>query len=227
MRIGPKLTLSFSVVACLVIVVGSVGLRAALDTKESLMELADNSYPTVAALEDVRFYGLRIVTSTMEYIFLKSEQEAASGAGDSQDEAELELRENAIEPLNQSLDRYVDMVATHVHEEQNIEEEVVNAAALLGKGSSILIALKEAGESGEEILEAKERFENTEQVFLVAIERALKLENEEVQEVKNEVVDQVDQAIAITLGVALGGFIVAFILRSAMARSLRKFSNAG
>ena len=179
MRLAPKLTLGYILIACLTVVVGGVGAWNALNTKAKFDNVLKDAVPTISKLEDTRYYGARIMASTAEILFLQAEAENHEDAHDHdnppQDTSEREeLNDDAIAPFERAMAQYEQEVRRAFPDEISYAEKVKQAgAALKARSLEAITTRHDHTTGGHRIAVARARMEEAEDVFLDSIDAAL------------------------------------------------------
>lgn len=73
MKIRHKLTLGYALIVFFVGLVGYISLNSVNTFNTLFLRLAHDRVPTIEALGELKFAGLRIVSSTIEFGFIKAE----------------------------------------------------------------------------------------------------------------------------------------------------------
>ncbi len=217
-----------------IIIVAIVLSREVESIEKEFEELNDRSRQISDLLEKIRFSALRIVSSTSEYLLLTVSQQHRD-RNDSQDiegstRNESDLVKAAIADLDEQLTRYRKLVVTFFPDELEFLETIEVQRVLLVQQSSDLV-LAESGITGiAELVEAKERFETTEKLFLQAVDLALEHElveyNENVTDLKNSIIFT---STLIWIGLAGSAFIflmVGGVIIRSVTNPLGKLSSA-
>ena len=74
MKISSKLTLGYLAMALFVGVVGYLGINVTNTIDNAFEKVAEETLPIIEALQDLRFAGLSIVSSTNEFEFIATEK---------------------------------------------------------------------------------------------------------------------------------------------------------
>lgn len=147
--------------------------------ERSYSDFTDQTLLVVSALHEVRFSGLRIVSSTSEaalHLVVDRQEPPASH------EHEDNLIEAGKNNLIKGLREYSVLVKKFFPDEMENLDKITIGADRLMKGSARLLRTAKESTNGDEIAEEKERFESDEKVFLTAVVAALKNEAEEIHE---------------------------------------------
>lgn len=220
MRILNKMLLGYAIIAVLAGIVGIVGVNGLKKVNREFREVAGEVLPLNRALEELRFGGMRIISSTMELAFLLD-------AGS--DEAARKGRAAEEREVLESGYRYHDRAMTEcrslmerVPGEVGLLRQMEVAGAELKAASAAFIAAKKGRASQGRMLLAKERFEVAEHGFLLAVQKSRDWEMLELEQSKGKVNKEIAFTMmsilviaAVTFAMALvsGGLISATISR--------------
>lgn len=183
MKISLKLILGYCIIASLVFVVSFVSVAMVRDTEAIYDEVATDVLPTTMLIKDVRYLALRIIMSTNELGLIYAEQrEFGEDFKELYAEEREELDEEVIEPYEQTIETYIELVRTEFPEELEEAEEIYHLGEKILKQSLNLINQQEEGLSGHDILELKEELEEVEEEFLETTDEALAQELAELKE---------------------------------------------
>lgn len=227
MKIGAKLIFGFLIIALLIVVVGYIGVNSNKNVQKEFNKVSEQTLPALRVVEDLRFAGLRIVASTSEFGFMAAEKQGTAAAVE-----EKELIKEGKESFDNAFRRYEDLVNKFFPDEREFLENIRNEGQTLKEKSDKIIELKERGVSGQEVLQAKEEFEEAEQAFLGAVEGAIEHESEEFEERNNELDNSISatknsivyiSAITLLAALAIGLFVSRSI--SSPIRNLTKAIN--
>ena len=78
MKIKHKLTLGYLIATSIVFIVAFAGIHKFWSIHEEIHKVNDQTMPVIEALENLRFAGLRIVSSTSEFGFINNEKQRIS-----------------------------------------------------------------------------------------------------------------------------------------------------
>ncbi|MFT4929114.1 MAG: hypothetical protein ACI8WB_005244 [Phenylobacterium sp.] len=81
MKIKTKLLSGYLMVATASVIVGFIGGTTTDQVKQAFDRLTEETIPVIETLEDIRFGGMELISSTSEYGFIKAEKEAAAANG--------------------------------------------------------------------------------------------------------------------------------------------------
>lgn len=178
MTIRSKLLAGYFVVALLSGAVGLIGLDLTRTVDRKFSLVADDTLPDLEILQDLRFAGVRIVASTMEYVFLVEKERAAKGLP-SEGKRHVEERHIAAGSslFRRSIDRYRSQVKGETGREKRPVAVIQERGEKLIATSGEIVGLINAGASPRQLLDAKERFEADEKAYLAVVEELLRQEN--------------------------------------------------
>ncbi|WP_129126461.1 EAL domain-containing protein [Geomonas oryzae] len=214
MQLWLKLLLSYLAVICATLLLAVGGISGALRVKESFNKVNREVIPHLLALKDLRYAGLRIVSSSMEYAFLTSVQ------GVDQENARMEeirLIAEGRERFQVSLAICRTMLAQG-KEQQPLEQ---TGQALLAASSEYLAVVR-VGASARQLLASKERFENAEQEFLKEVNSAHDREMANLGRHTAATFDSVSSAVTRFVVVSLVAISGALILGVALSLSISR-----
>ncbi|VVB87199.1 Methanogenesis regulatory histidine kinase FilI [uncultured archaeon] len=218
MKIFYQLTLGFLLVSLLVGVVAYFGITTTDSISNAYNPVGVRIIPTINALDDLKFAGLRIVSSTHETITVLSENKT----GGTQSEIESNQITSGTKDYYTSFKRYEALVNGYEPDEKQFLENISLAGEKLQKTSSELIELKKQGVSGEEIEGKSNEFEDAELGFLAAVDDALVNENNEFAKKKENLAYAITYGKNITLIISAWTFILAIIIGAYISNSLSK-----
>ncbi len=169
MRIRGKLITGYFMVALLTAVVGFFGIKVTKIVNDEFVRFSEDEMPLNQALQELKYAGLRIVSSTMEYGFLGLK--ARNRGVDGQQRNEKKLLAKGVRSYENALVRYEYLVRSHCRArgvKRPIDPIERSGAALL-KTSAAIVSLMDKNGTGQQLLELKERNEHAEQMFLQAV----------------------------------------------------------
>lgn len=166
--------------------------------RHQFLELAEESLPIVTALEEVKFNGSRIISSTNEFILDGKLEEGEEGEEGEEDEvAEIE---DAVAEYTENLEIY----RTLLNEDHSYHADFLSDIETIGQdlvaASDTVIELQESGAPVGDILEGREEFEGLETEFFNAVDAAIAQEREELL--------SSEQTISTTLSIVTNIFYV-------------------
>jgi len=148
-KIALKLISGYVVVCLIVAIVGYIGFQSNVVMEKNLTRVNDATIPVIEALEELRFAGLRIVSSTSEIVLLVGEKEAAGIEG-GKGEGEKDLLRSGLDLYQKSLEKYAKhegLINAEFPGEEIFVEEIEIVGKPLKKTSAELLELKGKGSS--------------------------------------------------------------------------------
>ncbi|MBE0703381.1 MAG: HAMP domain-containing protein, partial [Afipia sp.] len=222
-----------------IIVLGYTAYNTVVRTKafgEQYESLAAYDLALVSALDEIKFYGARVISSTNELILdYTIERESLGDAEAITNSDELAQIEDSRERMWDALGRYESLIALDPNADNVIEN--AELAATIGvssqslvNNSSIVVTLNETEFDIGKILEVRASSEESEAVFLDAVNRALDHELQDLnarRELTNTLIDEALRKGAIlavgTLLLILG---IAHLMYTSISRPLIKLKLA-
>lgn len=231
MSISQKLISGYLISALLIGIIAYIGITTTRNINDSFHEVSERTIPSIEALEGVRFAGLRIVSSTSEFGFIRAENEVAGLIGEKEEAAEPnEVAESGIAQYNKAFDRYEFLMHLYFPEETDFLENIRISGQAVQKTSAELIELQNQGVSGIAILEKKEVFEEHEVAFMAAVTEALAHKHLQLEERINNTNSLIQRSITVLLAVGVAiliGIIVAgSVISWRTAQSMKKLKAA-
>lgn len=200
MKIGTKLTLANAILASIAILVAGVLALLTSAVAKSFEGLSEHSLEATRGLEQIRFAGLRIVSSTNEHQLIvwargphgRGEE---GNSGDRQERDEVSLIHDGIDRLDAAVMEYRTLVEAHFPGEVQFARDIDAASTELIEQSRALLESTNGAEFQTEILERKEGFETAEQRFLTIVGVALEREREDFEAGKKRVHHTIDAVV--------------------------------
>ena len=177
------------------IIVAIVLSRIVESIENEFEELNDRTLQISSLLQEIRFSGLRIVSSTSEYLLIAA-TDHHSDTGEIQNAAssrlsEVEEIQTAEAALENQLGRYRELVLAYFPDELEFLEIIGQQRDQLIQQSQALMLIHPNITNITKLAEAKEGFEKNEIMFLQAVDLALKHEvaeyDEKVAGLKNSI----------------------------------------
>lgn len=225
MRILYKLLIAFLFVSILAAIAGSFGINAALSISAKYDEVGEETLPVMRTLEEMRFSGLRIVTSTHEYYSLLSANET-----NQLEEVERAHIMEGMEDFDILFDKYQILVNKFFPGENGTVEKIRTSSEKLKRTSFELVDLRKKGVPRDEVVEKFEEFEDVEQDFLNDIDEAIENEEEEFNERSEELLSMITYSIKMISITSLLSFFLALfigvIIAGSISSPLNKLKNA-
>lgn len=171
MKIRGKLLTGYILVALLTVVVGWFSLRIVNSVNQEFKRQAEEELPFNQSLQDLKYAGLRVVSSTIEYAFLNQQRKSAS----LEEELERELTwiAKGIRAYNESMERNAVLNSRHRHRHADgadVEALRDSGNRLIATSAAMVTAIK-GGVAAGELLELKEANEAAEKKFLETVEQ--------------------------------------------------------
>ncbi len=221
MKIQHKLLLSFLGIAATAVVVGLVGMQNIIAIKTTYYNVSQRTLPQLLRIENLRYYGTRIVYSTSRLALLKygiSHNQAQTSA-DWQNEL-VELRELAIKPLDKSLNTISALIDQSSAKDRLYLTATRSTAQFLKTSSDNIVKLLEKNDTAIDLTEALNNLENGEHAFEGAIDAQLLYTRQQLLTDNNDVNQTISSAQNMLLAAGLLTFGFAIALGLFIARSL-------
>ncbi|QWV94816.1 EAL domain-containing protein [Geomonas oryzisoli] len=168
MQLWLKLLLSYLAIICATVLISIGGITGAQKVRDSFYKVNKEVIPHLLALKDLRYAGLRIVSSAMEYAFLTSVQPTKG-----EREEHLRAKEEEVRFLEEGRANFLtslDLCSTKlVHGKERMPRALELSGQALLKESRNYIAVVDAMGTSSQLIESKERFEKAEKDFLQAV----------------------------------------------------------
>lgn len=166
MRLWLKLILTYTSFLVAMILIGIFGIRSANQVGNGFHSVNTEVVPLLGHLKDLRFAGLRIVSSTVEYCFLKNN----AGAGNSgvQQDDEKKLLERGISEYEKTLSLCSNALEGSDDARNDFKDIESTGQILLRDGARMVNHARMKGNISD-LLEIKEDFEKSEQRFLESV----------------------------------------------------------
>jgi PAS domain S-box-containing protein len=217
-KIRYKLILAFVAISLLPLVVGVLATRLNSTIADEFDKIVDQTLPVIEALEDLRLAGLRIVSSTSEYLVITMKVDGGSDeimVGMLDEEQELIVYgRNAF---TTAFAHYESLTNCYFPDKSGHLDRIRTQGGVLNDLSVRIIQRKNEGAATEEILKIKEVFEEAEKAYFDAVETAILMEGDALAARKDQMqrnIKTADRTIAVasmaTLFLALlGGLLIA------------------
>jgi len=222
MRIKSKLLCGYFLLAALTLLVGLSSLQTTRVIRSDFDVVAGHILPHIEALEDLRFAGLRLVSATSEYGFLTVNAATSVEIATAAKNDEEELLAEGIAAYNKAAQRLHAVDLGLSHQEEATRRVLLDAGDGLIVQCKQLIKLIDSRASGAEVLESKELFEAAERAFLVAITRAIELEQQELILRRNAVAQSIFAANSTITVTTLLAVMTALVLGLLLAANIAK-----
>ncbi len=227
MRLTIKIKLFFSylLLTCFAIGIAVFSVNVIQSIQAEFKSAAADVLPMSLALDDLRFAGLRIVSSTVEFGFLAQLQEDPKQASAQKNE-EFELISCGYWEYRDAFERYESLIVKFFPEYTDGLSEVRWAGEALLHRSSLLLEAIRQEDSGDTLLDLKEAFEQDEKVFLQVIERALDREQNKLlvssERVRLAIRSGIERIALVAALLVAGILVVSMFLSSAISRPVRR-----
>ncbi len=206
MKIATKLIAGYITIALLAVAVGYFGITLTRSIDDEYKKVADEILPVTEILEELRYAGLRIRSSTNEYgITLLTNYEKGL---ESKIKSEIM---SGIQLFEDAMGRYETYRAAFPHEMANYEAIRSTGHVLQKTGNEIVEKIKQNA-SYAELSELKEEYEKNEAVFISAAEEAIEHEKGELSERKKLVKASIMQSINYIALICIISFILALVI---------------
>ncbi|MBJ6752052.1 putative bifunctional diguanylate cyclase/phosphodiesterase [Geomonas anaerohicana] len=211
MQLWLKLLLSYLAIICATILISIGGISGAQRVRDSFYKVNKEVIPHLLVLKDLRYAGLRIVSSSMEYAFLSSVQ-PTNGEG----KEDLEAKEEEVRLLEEGRASFLanlDLCSrTLIHGTERAPRGLDLSGHALLKESRDYIAVVDARGSSSQLIESKERFEKAEKDFLQAVNAAHDREMTELNQTLAATVRSVSSAIVSAVVLSVVALTAALLL---------------
>ena len=210
------------------IIFGFVFISLSQKHNKSFSNIEHHTFPTNQALNDIRFWGMRIVASVNEYGLvgtIKTDNEEKSN--EAQNEEERLILEG-ITNLKSGLQTYENIISQFPHNKNTLFDSISHSAQILVRQGNELVEALNMETNDEAIFEAKESFENAEKQFLNYVNNVLEYEISELYmqtyQLQRESEDITNTVLLLMILVVLIWFIISFFLVKYITTSLDKLS---
>lgn len=233
MKISHKLISSFLLVASVASLSIFLTVRAYREIDAEYSRLMADPIPTIAALNGLKQSGIRIISSTSEYGFIRAtaDQTDDSAPGETgEDDEEQQLIEQGRQGFETALAEYTKLAQISQQDEKRLLEGISAAGGKLVTTSDEIIALIKNDASADKILRKRSEFEVNEVAFLKVIDEALAEESAQAAKEQENVQTTIARATERTLTVGASTFLLAIIaglyISFSISRRLRKLAEA-
>jgi signal transduction histidine kinase len=214
-----KLLVIVLVPILLLVMTSIIGIANANTTTAALATVTEDSLPFVTLVEEIKFNGSRLISSTNELLLDTAlELEEADEEGEEGESGEIQ---EIVTLFNGQLQRYMGIVnEDHI---DNIElHSTVTATAQTILDLADTIAFGGLALETEAMTELREEFEEAEEAFLAAIDTVLVNEQTELAE-NNAIVNQtVANANLLIIGLAVLATAIASVLGYLVYRAITR-----
>lgn len=228
MKIKTKIFLSIISFMVITTIFGFVFIYLSEKHNKSFSNIEYYTLPTNQALNDIRFWSMRIVSLVNEYGMVSA---IKTGSDEEVNEAlkeEERLFLEGIVNLRSVLQDYESIVSQSSHDKRTLFDSLKHSSVILVKqGEELLDAIK-MKKSTEAILEAKESFENAEKQFLNYVYNVLDNEISELYmqtyELKRESKNITNAVLLLMIFVVLVWLTISFFLVKYISVSIEKLN---
>ncbi|MBU4208543.1 MAG: response regulator [Proteobacteria bacterium] len=229
MKIHQKLFIGYLIITLVVGAIGYLGILTNRVAKEGYNEAAHHTIPVINALSNLRFAGLRIVSSTIEFSFLRTEKQV-SDKDIEQADKDIEQADKDIERLinqeialyNEALKQYEDLVNRFSPAHYEHLQSIRNLGLRIQETSKELINLKRQGKLESGFIEKKEAFEKDEKAFSDAVDFIILKEQKDFINKKKQLESSLEASTIIIILGALISAIAAILIGAFISRSISK-----
>lgn len=201
-----------------IVAVGVFGLTIAYDLGSAFHKVNMETVPLLGYLKDLRFAGLRIVSSSTEYMYLMNTTKVTR-ASLNEEKAYIQL---GREQYHKALDLCSRAMTWSDEDRQNFRK-IEHAGAKLLRLSHLMTSNAEKHVALGQ-LDTKEEFENAEKLFLDAVayahDRALEKLNKDEKEAFANIAKKKNSMIFLLAGLCLFSLCVAYLLSSQFSRRI-------
>jgi signal transduction histidine kinase len=207
-----KLILGFALPIALLVLVAYIGFITSNGIRSAFISASEVSLPIVTALEEMKFAGSRLISSTNEFILDKNlggnETPAETEATPEQAAEDRELAEikATVALYNTSFERYRRLVIA-ANDASQLAVVETSGQKLLDSSNEV-VALQTSGTPLAEVLEIREELEDSEREFLAAITTALEYEKAKLTERQQSINTASTQSAIVVVSIALISLIV-------------------
>lgn len=223
MQLWLKLLLSYLAIIGAAILISVGGISGAQKVRDSFYKVNREAIPHLLALKDLRYAGLRIVSSSMEYGFLNAMESGGERGGQV---ARKEAKQEEIKRIAEGHANFLANVAacrkmlTHGTGEDAMHLEQTGQGLLIS--SENYLRLVDAKASAARLLGAKENFESAEKKFLTAVNSSHDIEMMHLETYVIGSFDSVSNAIASVTILSVAAITSSLLLSVAVSLSISR-----
>ena len=211
LTIAQKLILGFLLIALLVAIVGFFGIHATASVDHAFDAVSSETLPKSAALQDMRFAGVKLIASTKGRI-------AATSSEVGQEDREIK---EAKELFNKALSEFEKLTNAASLEQKNHLENIRGSAEKLFEASGIAITSRD-----QELVLERGGFETQAQAFLMEVHKALEFEHAQFLVRQGDVESTIATGMTRIISVGALTFVLAVVTGLVISRSIsRPISN--
>ncbi|MBU0482941.1 MAG: HAMP domain-containing protein [Proteobacteria bacterium] len=229
MKLSHKMIGGYVIIAIITALTGLTGITTANKLKKSYEHLALGEFPIHKTLSQLKFAGLRVVSSTSESVVMLSTKEEdlllhgqtnSKLKGDTSFINELKLIDAAKTLFYKALGEYAGTVKIYDPDNLAHIETVEQLAAKLLETSFDLIVTKKIESSKEETTKAKETFENAEMAYLDYIDQLIDQKELHLENQLRNNISYYDRAFSLFLFLGSISLFIAFGFGILQAKSI-------
>ncbi len=207
---------------------GFVFIYLSVKHNKSFSNIEHHTLPINQALNDIRFWSMRIVSSVNEFglvsaIKTNSQEESI----DALKEEEKHISEG-IANLSNELQVYENIVSQFSYDKRTLFDSIRHSALIFVKQGEELVEVVKMKKNAESIFEAKESFEHAEDQFLNYVDNVLEYEISELYmqtyELKRESKNITNAVLLLMIFVVLVWLAISFFLVKYITASLEKLN---
>lgn len=214
MRMWQKLLLSYLSLVVMTGLVGYCGIWGIKSIAGQYAVVTNEVLPSLEALKELRFAGLRIAASTVQCVF-HERKSAVSQALLAQQEADLLLA--GVDRYRQELSQFTSLERRHNHQTAQLVEQIRLRGDALQATSSALLLKHRLGAPAGELAALSERLKIEERDFLTIVDRAIAAEKEQLVRSQQRVTAAISSGNQIIAAGAITAFLLAFVAGITMA----------
>jgi len=207
MRMWHKLLLSYLVLAAMAGLIGYIGTSGIGTVSGQFKRVSSTVLPSIEALEELRFGGMRIVSSAVEYALLVPE---GTGAGAGAAAGDNELLLVGSDTYRHALTQFITSERRHSHPTGDLIDPIAHAGDAMLKTGNELTVKARLGRSKSELVALKERFQAEERQFLLLLDQALALEKAQLKASQQQVNETIDFARQSIVAGCIAAVLIAF-----------------
>jgi len=195
----------------LIVAIGLTSITVIKTIKEQFLVVTDGILPVTESLEQLHVAGLRIISSTSEYLILRHQNQLHQDTQIDQPAVlaeKMQLLQVGHKAFLQSFAKYEHLVKEFFPEEQHFVDTIQTNGLQLITTSNKLLQLVETETVWKDILQKKALLEKNETEFLKVINDALANERSELNAMKAQMAKAIFQAfLIIILAVAIAAVV--------------------
>ncbi len=229
MKISTKLLLANIIYTLLVVLLCAGTIVTFTLLNQSIKVTALGYVKTVKTLEELKYSGLRIVSSTVKFVLLINE-ETGGAESENQKKIEQKLVDEGIKRCYVQMGKYYSLIKEYFPQDSSRYAKVKADLFRLINSSREIIEAKKAEAGKSEIISKKEIFERYESEFLTSVENALLKKELELKENQAGIEESLRKSRNIIIYAVFLSFIVIslihFLLMKSISAPIKKLKNA-